>query len=1269
MPRKKFKEEVVAAFREVHADRYDYSKVIYINSISKVKIICRKHGIFEQSPTDHLKGSGCPDCAGKPHYNNSKIIAKFHEVHADRYDYSLVDYVNSSTKVKIICNEHGVFVQIPFSHLSGNGCPKCGNIQIGKAQTKAGVELISDFKTIHGDQYDYSLVNYVSSKSKVKIICRIHGEFYQTPGSHLGGNGCPMCGRINISKALTKSGAKVISDFQLVHGGTYDYSLVNYVDASTKVKIICRVHGMFVQTPNKHLSGSGCPQCAGNIKYDVEAIKVKFREVHGDRYDYSQVEYYGSNSKVRIVCKIHGVFGQTPSGHLRGQGCPDCAGNFRYDNDKIITKFRNIHGDRYDYSEVEYKNTNTKVKIICEVHGPFQQTTTSHLSGSGCPKCGGTFKYDTETAIAKFREIHGDRYDYTKVEYENARTEVLIICRLHGTFRQTPNRHLTGKGCPTCNSGWSKSRIVQFVNSIDNHDLLHMDGIELQMIINQGKLPDAMNVLVFSDDSNRDNTIKALKENLQEDLDSVIADGDEMNEDDLLEPEEIDLDEAEESDLIISETQTQGLTKDKGLISLTENLEDLHVLDNAIVASCDEEAVEFLIQYKLRKLWNKVLNEVVDVDILRNEQGGANFTLLKQHFFEEYNNVIAFTPPPGYNFKHKLNAMQQLTVYRMLKNKRYGNWSGTGAGKTISFIVTSRAVDARLTILVGLNSTIAQLCEAITEVYPDSKVFTRYNKGQIFDRNQHNYLILNYDKFQQGYSEELFQDLTTNNRIDFIAIDEVHNVKQRTEQEESIRRGTLKRLIGRASESNADLYVLGMSATPVINNLTEAKSLLEMITGKEYEDLNTTRTLTNALEVFKQMTLNGLRYIPKYQIAIKELDGSNRPELKIDGTHLLEKLLKIGNQNYLGAERILLREKLKAIQPYLKKGLVIYSYFTTEMIKPIVEHLTNLGYRVGTFTGEESMELRDEFKESFLHGKIDILVGSRPIGTGVDGLQKVCDRLIILSLPWTDSEYTQLKGRIYRQGSNFGEVEIIIPQVVIPLADREWSWDMQRMNLIHNKKTLADATVDGVIPSKKFPSPETLFSKSLEALKEWRDRVNEGKLFKINRKDLVFPLRPEIVEQLVRSLGDFSEVNRTWSVSRSSTTHERLKEHPEDWYYYHTLYAEKRKTWEEIPFAEIAKLIKRKDFVVADLGCGENLLRKEIPENKVLSFDHVAIDDTVTACDISNLPLETDKVDVAVFSLSLMGTNHADYIREAHRILKPMGFIFIPDYAIGFSNA
>jgi len=731
----------------------------------------------------------------------------------------------------------------------------------------------------------------------------------------------------------------------------------------------------------------------------------------------------------------------------------------------------------------------------------------------------------------------------------------------------------------------------------------------------------------------------------------------------LLHSEEMDEDDIEDNDLLTEQVDTAKLSQQpdqQSLLSLSDNFDDLHVLDNALVSSCDDEAIEFLIQYKLRKLWNKVLNEDISVEEFRKETGGKNFHIIKNYFFQEFDEVVKYNPPEEYNFPYSPNLMQKLTVYRLSNHKRYGNWSGTGAGKTISFIISSREIDSRLTVLVGLNSTVQQLEEDIEDVFPDSLVHTQYRKGHVFDRDYYNYLILNYEKFQQGYSEGLLQDLTDNNQIDFIVIDEIHNVKQRTENKESLRRGSLKRMIGRANEKNNGLYVLGMSATPVINNLTEAKSLLEMVSGKDYDDLDTRRTLQNAIEVFKHLTLNGLRYRPKYDIQLKELTAENTEELKIDGTSLLDDLLAIENHNYLRAEQLILKEKLKFIEPYLGKGVLIYSYFTTGMISVIVSHLQGLGYSIGTFTGEESNEERGDFKNKFIKGEIDILIGSRPVGTGVDGLQRICNKMIVLSLPWTDSEYTQLKGRIYRQGSKFGEVEIIIPQVYVKMDDGEWSWDRQRINLIRNKKTLADAAIDGVIPSKKIPSPNTLFAKSQEALREWRDRLQEGGVFKIDRKDLTFPLRPEIVEQLGRRLGDFSEVNRVWSVSKSSTTHDRLKEHPEDWYYYHELYREKRKTWDEIPYVEIAKMITRPEFIVADLGCGENLLSKEIP-NRVLAFDHVAIDENVTACDISNLPLDDSAVDVTVFSLSLMGSNYDNYIKEAHRVLKSMGFIIIAE--------
>ena len=112
--------------------------------------------------------------------------------------------------------------------------------------------------------------------------------------------------------------------------------------------------------------------------------------------------------------------------------------------------------------------------------------------------------------------------------------------------------------------------------------------------------------------------------------------------------------------------------------------------------------------------------------------------------------------------------------------------------------------------------------------------------------------------------------------------------------------------------------------------------------------------------------------------------------------------------------------------------------------------------------------------------------------------------MIILTLPWTDSEYTQLKGRIYRQGSKFGSVDIIIPQVKINLGNKEWSWDIQRLKLIRQKRSLADAAVDGIIPKKNLPSIKKLCSDSLYALKEWKKRVNEGDIRLIKREDLCF---------------------------------------------------------------------------------------------------------------------------------------------------------------------
>jgi very-short-patch-repair endonuclease len=170
--------------KNVHGDKYDYSLVEYINAKTKVKIICPKHGIFEQTPNNHISNkNGCPKCKNLI----TDFIEKANAIHNNKYDYSLVNYQNSKSKVKIICPKHGIFEQTPNNHINlKQGCPLCSKNNNDSFIEKANV--------IHNNKYDYSLVNYQNSKSKVKIICPVHGVFEQTYDSHiLKKCGCPNC--------------------------------------------------------------------------------------------------------------------------------------------------------------------------------------------------------------------------------------------------------------------------------------------------------------------------------------------------------------------------------------------------------------------------------------------------------------------------------------------------------------------------------------------------------------------------------------------------------------------------------------------------------------------------------------------------------------------------------------------------------------------------------------------------------------------------------------------------------------------------------------------------------------------------------------------------------------------------------------------------------------------------------------------------------------------------------------------------------------------
>ena len=253
------------------------------------------------------------------------------------------------------------------------------------------------------------------------------------------------------------------------HNGKYDYSKVEYIDSHTKVCIICPEHGEFWQGPANHLSGQNCPKCASievhtNQSNKKEGFIQKAKEIHGDKYDYSKVEYINNHTKVCIICPEHGEFWQKPIHHTQGKGCPYCGGTKKLTTKEFVEKAKQIHGDRYDYSKVDYISAETKVCIICPEHGEFWQTPHAHLNGHRCPNCFGNIKLTNEEFIKRSKQIHGDRYDYSKVDYISAETKVCIICPEHGEFWQTPHMHLSSQGCPNCNTS-KNSKIVQKVEN------------------------------------------------------------------------------------------------------------------------------------------------------------------------------------------------------------------------------------------------------------------------------------------------------------------------------------------------------------------------------------------------------------------------------------------------------------------------------------------------------------------------------------------------------------------------------------------------------------------------------------------------------------------------------------------------------------------------------------------------------------------------------------------------------------------------------------
>jgi very-short-patch-repair endonuclease len=209
-----YKEKFIKKSNIRHKNKYDYSKVIYINSLTKVEVLCKEHGSFFVRPDAHVRKVGCPFCNGGIRYDNNTFIEKSNIVHNFEYDYSSVQYINSSSKVDIICRKHGKFSMSPRNHLMGQKCPKCAGVK-----RKTTDEFIKEASIIHNFKYDYSITNYLNNLKKVDIICKKHGIFSQSPKDHLKGHGCIKCsnfsnGEKRLENILNDIGVSFIREYK-----------------------------------------------------------------------------------------------------------------------------------------------------------------------------------------------------------------------------------------------------------------------------------------------------------------------------------------------------------------------------------------------------------------------------------------------------------------------------------------------------------------------------------------------------------------------------------------------------------------------------------------------------------------------------------------------------------------------------------------------------------------------------------------------------------------------------------------------------------------------------------------------------------------------------------------------------------------------------------------------------------------------------------------------------------------------------------------------
>lgn len=507
-------------------------------------------------------------------------------------------------------------------------------------------------------------------------------------------------------------------------------------------------------------------------------------------------------------------------------------------------------------------------------------------------------------------------------------------------------------------------------------------------------------------------------------------------------------------------------------------------------SSSDGDKVEFLKAKATAKLWDACFRDeqalIAKLKALETASDSYSHEV-QQAFLDEYEGAKALAIPASYAFRdlkgipREPKLMQRLVAFRLERDLRLLNLSGTGTGKTLSAVFAAQVCGSQRILISCPNGVIDSWRRCLESAYPSATIHIKPDGWELDElADGVNVVIVNHERFQDRFAQQLL-GFCIGYQADLVVIDEIHKSKRRSTDASSQRRKLMNEFIRISANINPDLRVLGLSATPVINNLYEGRSLIELICQETIDDVGEKVDLNSCMNLYQHFIVRGIRMnpgkLPRTEISLHE----------VDATPLLPEIVRATKRgSFHDVEQLLVAPKIKGLHGMLRHGSksVIFITYIKNTLQPLCKWLATNKFKFSVFTGDEKEAQDDGFRDSldeFIRGDSEVLVATiQCAGTGIDGLQSVCNNAVFFQLPWTSTEFEQAIGRLDRDGTDFDSVTIHVPITDIALPDgQRWSWCRSKLDRIESKRDIAKAAVDGEIPDAA-----TLITPS-EASKYW----------------------------------------------------------------------------------------------------------------------------------------------------------------------------------------